>query len=282
MGGPWPELPLDAWRETCDTLHLWTQIPGKIRLARSPPEPDWGHVTLYVTVSGLTTSPIPDGERTFQLDFDFLEHALLLSTSDGRARSIPLAPQTVKSFYRETFDALASLGIHVEIWPKPQEVPDPIPLDEDEVHAAYDAEWVGRWFDALRRIDLVMKEYRGRFEGRTTPVHFFWGSFDLAVTRYLGGHVLSAGFWPGDARFPEAAFFAFTAPKPDELERAALRPAAAFWSDDMGLFMLRYDDVRTAASPRETLLDFFESSYEAGAALVSPTGQETPVPPSPQ
>jgi hypothetical protein len=272
----WPELPLDAWRDTRDTLHRWTQIPGKVLLALAPPEPDWAHVTYAVTASGLTTGPMPYGDRTFEIDFDFVDHALVIVVSDGARRVLPLVPMTVKAFYRAVLEALASLGIEVEINPRPQEIPGAIPFDEDEVHSAYDREWAYRFFDVLCRVDAVMKEYRGRFVGRTTPVHFFWGTFDLAVTRYLGDWMLAAGWWPGDERFPEPAFVAYTYPKPDGLE------SVEGWNDDLGEFALRYAEVQSSASPRETLLAFLERTYEAGAERVSPTGQATPVPPSPQ
>jgi hypothetical protein len=276
VSSTWPELPYDSWRDTRDTLHLWTQVAGKIRLALAPPEPDWAQVTLYVTATGLTTSPMPYGDRVFEIDFDFVDHALVISVCDGSRRVLPLVPKTVKAFHREVLDALASLGIEVEISPKPQEIPGAIPFTEDEVHASYDPEWANRFFQVLYRIDAVLKEYRGRFAGRTTPVHFFWGTFDLAVTRYLGDSMLAAGWWPGDERFPEPAFVAYTYPKPEGLE---MLPN---WNDQLGEFVLPYEVVRTAASPRETLLEFAESSYEAGAERVSPTGQATPVPPSPQ
>jgi uncharacterized protein DUF5996 len=183
----------------------------------------------------------------------------------------------VKAFYAEVMDAVSSLGIECEIWPKPQEIPGAIMFTEDEVHRSYDAAWANRFFQVLYRADAVMKEYRGRFVGRTTPVHFFWGTFDHAVTRYLGDAMLACGFWPGDDRFPAPAFFAYTYPKPDGIETAA-----PWWNDALGEFILPYEDVRTAPSPREMLLDFFERTYEAGAERVSPTGQATPVPPSPQ
>ena len=278
MTPAWPELPLHAWRDTCDTLHLWTQIAGKIRLKLAPPEPDWAHVTLYVTATGLTTSPIPcSGDRVFQIDFDLVDHALNIVVSDGSRRVLPLVPKTVKAFYAEVMEAVSSLGIECEVWPKPQEIPGAIPFTEDEVHRSYDAAWANRFFQVLYRVDAVMKEYRGRFVGRTTPVHFFWGTFDLAVTRYLGDAMLAGGFWPGDERFAEPAFFAYTYPKPDGIETAE-----PWWNDALGEFILPYEDVRTARSPREALLDFLERTYEAGAERVSPTGQATPVPPSPQ
>jgi hypothetical protein len=283
MSKPWPDLPLEAWRDTKDTLHLWTQIAGKVRLALAPEEPDWAHVTLYVTSSGLTTSPIPThDDRTFEIVFDFVDHAVTIRVSDGSRRVLPLVPCACAVFYAQMLEALASLGIDVQINPRPQEIPGAIPFDEDEIHASYDPEWANRFFEVLRRVDMTMKEYRGRFTGRTTPVHFFWGTFDLAVTRYLGDNMLSGGFWAGDDRFPEPAFFAYTYPKPDGLESAAVRPPQAGWNEDLGEFILRYEDVRTAPSPHQALLDFLESAYEAGATRVKPMGQATPVPPSPQ
>lgn len=272
-----PELHLADWRPTKDTLHLYSQVVGKIRLATTPPRNHWWNAPLYVDVRGLTTRRMHSAGTTFQIDFDFVDHALQIVVSDGSRRVIPLVPKTVKAFYTEVLEALRSLGIECAISPRPQEIPGAIPFDEDEVHRSYDPAWANRFFEVLRRVDMVMKEYRGRFVGRTTPVHFFWGTFDHAVTRYLDANMLACGFWPGDDRFLEPAFFAYTYPKPDGLEIAA-----PWWNEQMGEFILPYESVRTAPSPRETLLDFFERTYEAGATRVSPTGQATPVPPSPQ
>jgi hypothetical protein len=281
----WPELPLAEWKPTRDTLHMYTQIVGKVRLVLSPTEPQWAHVALYVTARGLTTSPIAYDGRVFEIDFDLVDHALEIDVSDGSRRRIPLVPRTVAAFYAEVMEALRSLGIDVEITTKPQEVPDPIPFPEDEVHHDYDPQWANRFWRALVQVDAVLREYRARFRGRTTPTQFFWGSFDLACSRFSGrpadpppgsnilyrlgmnAEDVCAGWWPGDDRFPEPAFYSYTYPKPDGLERAELRPPQAFWSDELGEFVLRYEDARAAESPRQAVLDFLQSAYEAGATL---------------
>ncbi len=265
MAEPWPDLPLAAWKDTCDTLHLYTQVVGKVRQALTPREPDWGHIPLYVTAAGLTTSPIPLGDRVFQIDFDLVDHALEIAVGDGDRRVIPLAPRTVSAFHAEVLGTLRSLGIEVEISPRPSDIPDAIPFAADETHASYDPAWAHRFWQVLVRVDTVMKEHRAPNASRASPVHFFWGSFDLALTLFAGEQQVACGFWPGDDRFPEAAFYAYTSPKPDGLESAAVRPDAAFWSPELGEFLLRYEDVRTAASPRDDLLAFFESTYEVGS-----------------
>ena len=285
MSESWPELPRDAWRETRDTLHLWAQIVGKIRLALAPLEPEWAHVPLYVSARGLTTSAIPWGELTFEMAFDLVGHALRIDVSDGRGTAIALAPRSVAAFYAETMSALRALGITVEIDPRPQEIDGAMPFDLDEGHASYDARWARRYFDVLSRVDAVMKEHRGRFFGRTTPVQLFWGTFDLALTRFSGNEVapprslgllrrvaadaeqIEAGFWPGDERFTEPAFYAFAYPHPPGLEQVRVAPESAFWSAEMGEFILRYDDARAAASPREAILEFLESTYLACATV---------------
>jgi len=277
----WPSLPLADWQATCDTLHMYTQILGKIRLMRAPAEPQWAHVALYVTARGLTTSPMPYEERTFQMDLDLIAHKLLILVSDGKTRSIDLGA-SVAAFYGDVMRALETLRINVPINTKPQEVPDPIPFEKDTVHATYERKSVERFFQILARVDSIMKEHRAPFRGRHTPVHFFWGTFDLAYARFSGrpltpppganllmrvggdAEEINAGFWPGDARFPEPAFFAYAYVKPDGLERAAVQPAQAFWSKELGEFMLRYDDVRAAKSPRDALLTFFRSTFQAG------------------
>jgi hypothetical protein len=281
----WPALPLDAWKDTYATLHMWTQIVGKIRLRLSPPINHWWHCTLYVTSRGLTTSQIPYASGIFEIWFDFLEHHLVVHTSDGATRTIPLVPRSVADFYRELMGTLGSLGIDVKISAKPDEVPDPIPFADDTVHASYDAEFATRVWRILVSADSVFKEFRSRFIGKASPVHFFWGSFDLAVTRFSGRPApprvgadaimreamsheeSSAGFWLGGGTVRGPAFFSFTAPEPPGLAISPIRPAAAFYHGEFGEFLLMYDDLRRAPSPRAFLLDFLQSTYEAGANL---------------
>src|SRR5438270_9265690 len=283
MRETWPELPRDAWRETRDTLHLWTQIVGKIRLGLAPIEPEWAHVTLFVTSRGLTTTPMPFDGGTLQIDFDLIDHELRIDVNDGRRRTLPLAPRTVSAFYAEVLSALDELGIIVPIDPRPQEIEGAIPFDQDDVHASYDAEWARRFFNVLSRVDAVMREHRGRFFGRTTAVQFFWGTFDLALARFSGNRIvppasfdrmrrvaadaeeIAAGFWPGDDRFPEPAFYAYAYPHPAGLEQVRVEPASAFWSTELGEFILRYEDAIATESPREAILEFFESTYLAAA-----------------
>jgi hypothetical protein len=285
---PWPELPTAAWRATYETLHLWTQIVGKIRLARAPWLNHSWHVALYLTARGLTTSPIPDGTRTFQIDFDFIDHVLRISTSDGEARELSLAGHSVASFYAVIMAALAKLGIDVAIDEMPNELPEPIRFSEDHQHAAYDPDAVGRFFQILFNADRVFKQFRTGFLGKASPVHFFWGSFDLAVTRFSGRRaprhpggvphlsddvaceaysheVSSAGFWPGSGAIDYPAFYSYAYPEPAGFRTAPLRPDAAFFSDTLGEFILPYDAVRTAAQPDQALLEFLQSTYEAAA-----------------
>lgn len=286
----WPSLPLDEWRATCETLQLWTQVVGKIRLAQAPMENHWWQVPLYVSTRGLTTSVMPYGSEAFQIDFDFLDHRLLITTSRGEGRALPLAPRSVADFYRELMEALRSLRLDIKIWTTPVEVPEPIPFEDDRIHAAYDAEAAHRFWRILRQSDRVMKEFRGRFLGKGSPVHFFWGSFDLAVTRFsgraappftgvapnVGAHVMheayshelsSAGWWPGDARLPYPAFYAYAVPTPAGYADAAVRPDGAFFHRDLGEFILPYEEFRTAARPDELLMEFLQSTYEAAATL---------------
>jgi hypothetical protein len=285
---PWPELPTATWRETCATLHLWTQIVGKIRLARTPWLNHSWHVALYVTTSGLTTSPIPDGTRTFQIDFDFIDHDLKISTSNGATRRLVLAGHSVASFYTAVLTALAELDIHVAIDEVPNELPDPIRFSDDERHASYDAEAVGRFLQILVNADRVFKQFRTGFLGKASPVHFFWGSFDLAVTRFSGRRaprhpggvpnlsddvaceaysheVSSAGFWPGSGAIDFPAFYSYAYPEPKGFRSARVKPDAAFFSEALGEFILPYDAVRTAPDPDQALLAFLQSSYEAAA-----------------
>ncbi len=281
----WPELPYERWKDTLDTLHLKLQIPGKVRLALTPSEPQWANVPFYVTARGLTTGPMESGGTIFQTDVDLFDHGVQILTTDGQDRLLPLGEGSVADFYGDFMSSLKSLGIDLNIRAVPDEVADPIPFAEDAVHSTYEPEWANRFWRVLSRVDLVMKEYRSRFHGRTTPVHFFWGSFDLACTRFSGrpaappagadlitrrsddAEQICVGFWPGDQRFPAPAFFSYTYPKPDRIEEVAIAPAAASWNTVLGEFALLYDDVRQSDSPREQMLQFFESSYAAGARL---------------
>jgi hypothetical protein len=285
---PWPELPTAAWRATYETLHLWTQIVGKIRLARAPWLNHSWHVALYLTARGLTTSPIPDGARTFQIDFDFIDHVLRISTSDGATRQFAFAGKSVASFYATVMANLAELGISIAIDEMPNELPEPIRFSEDHQHAAYDPDAVGRFFQILFNADRVFKQFRTGFLGKASPVHFFWGSFDLAVTRFSGRRaprhpggvphlsddvaceaysheVSSAGFWPGSGAIDYPAFYSYAYPEPAGFRTAPLRPDAAFFSDTLGEFILPYDAVRTAVQPDQALLEFLQSTYEAAA-----------------
>lgn len=285
----WPSLPLAAWKDTYATLHMWTQIVGKIRLALTPKINHWWSVPLYVSARGLTTSVIPHGSRVFEMEFDFVEHKLVIKTSDPATRTIALAPRSVADFYKECMALLKSLGIDVEIWKMPVEVPDPIPFDQDTVHKSYDPEYAKRLWRILISMDEVFKVFRSRFIGKSSPVHFFWGAFDLAVTRFSGRRaperndpdpvlrkimreaysheVISAGWWPGGGAVNDAAFYAYAAPEPQGFSQQPVRPAKASYSKDMGEFLLMYEDVRSAGSPTGVLLDFLESTYEAGATL---------------
>ncbi len=283
----WPSLRLAEWKDTCATLHMWTQIVGKVRLRLSPPVNHFWHSTLYVTSRGLTTSPIPSGNRTFEVDFDFIDHLLLIRTSDGAVRTLILAPRSVAEFFAELMATLRSLGIDVAIHAKPDEVANPIPFAEDTVHASYDPEYANRFWRILVQTDRVFKQFRSSFVGKCSPVHFFWGSFDLAVTRFSGRRaperpgadpitresysheVISHGFWPGGGAIPEAAFYAYNAPVPAGLDKEAIGPPGAFYSHEAKEFFLMYEDVRKAASPDEALLEFLQSTYEAGAKLAN-------------
>ncbi|HST11632.1 MAG TPA: DUF5996 family protein [Terriglobales bacterium] len=280
----WPELPLAAWKDTYATLHMWTQIVGKVRLALSPHINHWWEVPLYVNSIGLTTSPIPYQGRTFEVQFNFVEHELSISVNDGQRTILPLRSQSVAAFYTEFMSALHSLGINVKIWPMPVEVPDPIRFDQDVKHASYDPEYAQRFWKILVLVDAVFKKFRCGFVGKHSPIHFFWGSFDLASTRFSGRRaperpgadpitreaysheVISAGFWPGGGDVKGAAFYAYAAPEPSGFKTAPVRPEKAFYSP-LGEFLLMYDDVREAADPEHTLLEFLESTYEAGANL---------------
>jgi hypothetical protein len=284
----WPELALEAWRGTATTLQLWTQVVGKIRLARTPWLNHSWHVTLYVTPRGLTTSLIPYGERAFQIDFDFLDHVLGIDTSDGPRWQMPLEPQSVAEFHAAVMAALTRLGLPVSIDEVPNEMAEAIPFSEDHTHASYDREYAQRFWRVLLQVDRVLKEFRTSFLGKCSPVHFFWGSFDLAVTRFSGRQaprhpggvphladevvreaysheVSSAGFWPGSGAIDYPAFYSYAYPEPPGYRTAAVRPEAAFFSPDLQEFVLPYDAVRTADAPDEVLLEFLRSTYEAAA-----------------
>ena len=281
----WPELPLEAWQETYATLHMWTQIVGKVRLALSPNINHWWGVPLYVNSFGLTTSAIPYAGGNFEAQFDFIHHQLVIRTSNDAILTLALAPRSVADFYREFMAALASLGIAVKIWKMSVEIPDPIPFDKDTKHATYVPEYANRFWRILARCDAVFNEFRAGFIGKSSPVHFFWGSFDLAVTRFSGRRaparegadsitreaysheVISAGFWPGGGDIKGAAFYAYAAPEPPGFAKSPVRPAEAFYHPQLKEFILMYDDVRRAASPRDTLLAFLQSTYDGAADL---------------
>jgi hypothetical protein len=281
----WPALPYEAWRDACQTLHLWTQIVGKVRMEFSPFLNHWWHVTLYVTPRGLTTSAIPYQGGTFEVAFDFVEHNLSIRTSEGTTKALPLIRRSVAAFYRECMACLHALGIEVTINPLPSEVQNPIRCDVDEVHASYDPVYAQRFWRILVQTDAVLQRYRAPFLGKSSPIHFFWGSFDLALTLFSGRRaparpgadrmtreaysheVISCGFWPGDDRFPAPAFYSYISPEPPGLPTASIRPEEAFYSQELGLFLLRYEDVRTASSPELALLEFFQSTYETRAQL---------------
>lgn len=284
----WPSFPWDAWQETCATLHMWTQIIGKIRLELAPMINHWWQVPLYVTSRGLTTSPIPYGSGIFQIDLDFLTHEMHILTDSGEDRSIGLRPRSVADFYREIMDTLRSLGIDVTIWTTPVEVEDRTPFEQDTKHEAYDPEYAQRFWRVLVQGDRVLKKFRSNFIGKVSPVHFFWGAFDLAVTRFSGRRapdhpgvpnvarfvmveaysheVSSCGFWPG-AGLGMSAFYAYAYPEPEGFKEYPVQPDEAYYHKDFGEFILPYDAVRTAQSPDEKLLLFLESTYEAAANL---------------
>jgi hypothetical protein len=281
----WPALPLDSWKDTCATLHMWTQMVGKVRLALAPLVNHWWNVPLYVTPRGLTTSRIPYGDRAFELRFDFLQHQLVLETSDGLVKKLALAPRSVAEFYEEFRVMLRAAGIEVKIWRMPVEIPTPIPFDQDRVHASYDREFVERFWRILLSVDAVFNQFRSGFIGKSSPVHFFWGSFDLAVSRFSGRRaperagadamtreaysheVSSVGFWPGSAGISDATFYSYTVPEPPGFREAQVGPKAATFNAQLGEFVLLYEDVRKSQSPSAALLEFCQTTYEAGARL---------------
>ena len=286
----WPHLPLHEWQATYETLHRWVQIVGKTRLALAPMQNHWWQAPLYVTTRGLGTSPMPYGDRQVEVDFDFIEHQLVARTSEGRTRSLPLSAQSVAEFYAAYLELLGSLGVGVRIQPVPVEMPDVIPFAEDRVHASYDPEATHRCWRALLQVDRVLKAFRGRFTGKCSPVHFWWGSFDLACTRFSGRRAprhpggapncpdyvmveayshecYSAGWWPGGGPVPEPAFYAYVYPEPAGCPDAAISPAAATYHPVMREWVLPYEAVRTAPDPDVAVAEFLQSTYEVAANL---------------
>src|SRR5580698_10542906 len=283
----WPTLPLDSWKDTCATLHLWTQMVGKVRLRLTPLVNHWWNVPFYVTARGLTTSRIPYGQRAFELGFDFIGHHLVLETSDGIVKTIPLRPRSVADFYQEFLEMLHSAGINVKIWRMPVEIPNPIPFDQDRLHASYDPAAVEKFWRILFSVAAVFIQLHSGFIGKSSPVHFFWGSFDLAVTRFSGRRaperpgadavtreaysheVSSVGWWPGGGDVTDAAFYSYAAPEPAGFGEAPVRPAQAYYSAQGQGFRWMYDDARQSADPRAALLEFCRSTYEAAANLAN-------------
>src|SRR5437763_588694 len=286
----WPELNYADWKETCATLHMWTQIVGKIRLTLTPWTNHSWHVTLYLTSRGLTTSPIPHGSATFEIRFDFIDHQLRILKSDGGQRSLELKARGVADFYKAIMATLNELDLAVKIDITPNEIPNPIPFDRDEQHRSYDPEYANRFWRVLLQVDRVFKEFRSRFCGKCSPVHFFWGSFDLAVTRFSGRpapphpggiphlpdaitreaysqEVSSLGFWPGNDQIPTALFYSYAYPSPDGFAQGKVKPAAASFHPQLREFVLPYDDVRRAESPDDAVLEFAQTTYDAAATL---------------
>ncbi len=285
----WPALPISEWQDTRDTLHMWTQIVGKVRLALTPKINHWWNVALQVSSRGLTTGAIPYGDRVFEIEFDFLDHQLIIQTCDPATKIIPLGPRSVADFYQEFMSTLHALNIDVKIWKMPVEVPNPIAFDQDKVHAAYDKEYARRFWRTLVSVDDVFKVFRSRYVGKSSPVHFFWGSFDLAVTRFSGRlaptrndpdpvlrkimqeayshEVISAGWWTGGGDVKDAAFYCYAAPAPEGFATQKVRPAAAKYDLQLGEFLLLHNDALRGGTPTATILDFLQSTYEAGAKL---------------
>lgn len=281
----WPPLPLEAWKETRDTLHMWTQVVGKICLATTAPANHFWNATLRVTPCGLRTPMLCAGGGAFEMTFDFVEDRLSVRCADGKTGSIALRPRTVADFYAETFRVLEELGVRVRIWPMPVEVPGPIRFDRDVRHASYDPPYVRRFWSVVLETTRVLEAFRSRFLGKVSPAHFFWGSFDLAMTRFSGRRaperegadpvtreaysheVISHGFWAGGVGFPDAAFYAYAAPQPRGFETAGGLPAGTFYDATLSEFILPYEAVRRSPSPGDTLMQFFQGTYDAGAEL---------------
>jgi hypothetical protein len=279
----WPPLPLHEWQETYRTLHMWTQIVGKVRMALSPPMNHWWHVTLYVNSRGLTTGPVPYPTGIFEIQFDFQKHELNISTSEGASSTRPLRAESVADFYTAIFESLSSLGIEVKIDVHPQEVANAVPFDRDTAAGSYDAQYAHRFWRVLVSSSKVFERFRAQFTGKCSPVHFFWGSFDLACTRFSGRpapprkgaisgpaysqEVCSAGFWPGGGAVDGPAYYSYVVPPPAGLETQPIRPPAATWNPQLSEFILMYDDVRRAESPEQSLYEFLESTYDVSARL---------------
>lgn len=290
LDAAWPALPLHGWRDTCETLHLWTQIVGKTRLALAPMQNHWWQVTLYVTPRGLTTSPIPSGRQVFSVELDFVDHLLSVRTSAGDDRSLPLIPQSVSAFYAQYLTLLGSLKIDVHIRPVPVELETATPFPEDHQHASYDAAAVARWWRVMLHADRLLKRFHGRFQGKASPVHFFWGGFDLASTRFSGrtapqhpggvpncpDYVMheayshecsSCGFWPGGGALSEPAFYAYHYPEPEGYGEARSLPEGAYYHPALLEYILPYEAVRRSSTPDETVLSFLQGTYETAADL---------------
>jgi hypothetical protein len=281
----WPALPYEDWKDTLDTLHMWTQIVGKVKLELVPFLNEWWQVAFTVTARGLTTSTIPFGHHVFQVDFDLIDHRLDIDLSDGTSRTIALEPRSVADFYRTFMAALEELGIHVQITTNPVEVENTIPFDQDTVHNSYDPEYVTRWWRILLQVDRLLQRYRTPFVGKSSPVLFWWGTFDLSETRFSGRPApekewparwmtlgadqehASAGFWPGSGKVQAPAFFAYTYPEPPGCREAAIQPESAFYHLDVSEFILPYEEVRRSPSPGQMILDFFQTTFEVGATL---------------
>ena len=277
----WPELPYAPWVDTLDTLHMVFQIMGKVRVALSPKEPEWAHITLYVSPRGITTGPVPSPAGLLEVEADFVEHQLVITTSAGDTTTVALRPRPIAEFWTEFVAALRSVGVDTELSTMPQEVEDPIPFPDDTTHHAYDPEAVQRFWRTLAVMEPVFEEYRAAYKGKVSRVQFFWGSVDLAVTRFSGQpctpppganlleretydyEQMSIGFWPGNASFPDPAFYAYAYPKPEGIEEEVLASPGAAWNPDLGEFILRYEDVRTASSPAAALRAFFDEAYVA-------------------
>ncbi len=284
MNDTWPALPLDAWKDTYATLHMWAQIVGKITLATAPPiNHGWG-IAFHVTARGLRTPLLSHRPRAFTMEFDFIEHRLVLQVSDGTSRSLRLEPRSVAAFYHDVLALLRDAALPVKIWPVPVEIPDPVPFEHDEQHRSYDPEYVQRFWRILVQVQQVFAASRSGFTGKCSPVHFFWGSFDLAVTRFSGRpapprdgpvfmrdayshEVISHGFWPGSGPILEPAFYGYAVPEPAGLTEARVQPEAAYYHRDLAEFILPYDAVRTSAAPEQAIAQFLDSTYTAAATL---------------